>query len=232
VNIPDLLSTKGYKDVEITDNGESLVCTATVHPKIHVNSMYFNWGLTGALPSVHIREEVLSRLIAVAEDLPPSMHLMLWDGWRPLRVQQSLFDGYVSKLMEENPSLSLEHLEYKALDFVSKPSKNPFYPSTHATGGAIDLTLCDYTGAILNLGTEFDDFSTKANTRHFESQDWLNPTTPEHDIESGMLRRVLFHAMIQQGFTNFHNEWWHYDFGNQWWAVIKGEKAKYGYIEL
>jgi D-alanyl-D-alanine dipeptidase len=232
VVIPELKASTGFKMVEINECGEAVVNTSGVHPKIHVKSMYSEWGISGSLPSVYIREGVLNRLIAVAEDLPPSMHLLLLDGLRPVAVQQSLFDSYVESLIIKFPKLALEHLEFKAMDFVSKPSKNPLYPSTHATGGAIDLTLCDRNGVPLNLGTEFDDFSEKANTRYFENQDWQGATTLESDIESGMLRRVLFYAMTQQGFTNFPNEWWHYDFGNQWWGVLKGEKSKYGYIEL
>ena len=45
-------------------------------------------------------------------------------------------------------------------------------------------------------------------------------------------RRLLFHTLIDVGFVNYPEEWWHFDYGNQWWASIKNkEEAKFGYID-
>ena len=41
-------------------------------------------------------------------------------------------------------------------------------------------------------------------------------------------RRLLFNAMVDQGFTNYSEEWWHFDYGNQFWALINGVHAIYG----
>lgn len=41
-------------------------------------------------------------------------------------------------------------------------------PSPHTTGGAIDLSLIDSSDNYLNLGTSFDDFNDKSNTRYYE----------------------------------------------------------------
>ncbi len=38
--------------------------------------------------------------------------------------------------------------------------------------------------------------------------------------------------MIEKGFTNYPMEWWHYDYGNQFWAKIKGVNAIYGRVDL
>lgn len=38
--------------------------------------------------------------------------------------------------------------------------------------------------------------------------------------------------MTQAGFTNYPEVWWHYDFGNQFWGKITGEKAKYGLADI
>jgi D-alanyl-D-alanine dipeptidase len=232
MRIPELRDQTGFREIIIVECGEPLVDMKDMHSKIHVHSMYHDWGIPTALDTVYVRQDVANHLIGVASNLPSHLHLLLWDGWRPVSVQQALFEGYVRILMVEHPKLSIEMLRYKALDFVSLPSKDPLHPSTHATGGAIDLTLCDRHGVPLNLGTAFDDFTSKANTRYLEDKSVDGETFDDKEVR--YLRRLLFHAMTNEGFTNFPNEWWHYDFGNQWWAVMSSnrDKAKYSYIEL
>ena len=44
------------------------------------------------------------------------------------------------------------------------------------------------------------------------------------------LGRLLFWAMADQGFTAFFEEWWHFDFGDQFWGSITGQAARYGPI--
>ena len=42
-------------------------------------------------------------------------------------------------------------------------------------------------------------------------------------------RRILRTAMLQNEFTQDDDEWWHYDFGNQLWALrSKHEYAIFG----
>lgn len=232
MSIPILRDRVGFQSIPIKECGESLVNVEGKHHKIHVHPYYFSQAMPTALDSVYVRETVLSKLIAVAESLPSHIHLLLWDGWRPLTVQQALYDDYVQKLTYEYPKLSLERLQHMALDFVSRPSKEPTAPSTHATGGSIDLTLCNASGYPLNLGTAFDDFSERANTRFLEEK-YAKTSMSHTELQALKFRRLLFDAMTSEGFTSFLNEWWHYDFGNQWWAKIRGEdSAFYGYTEM
>jgi len=77
------------------------------------------------------------------------------------------------------------------------------------------------------MGTEFDHFGPEAATRHFEEMTYSDQTSFEGD---GPLqnRRLLFHTMVDQGFTNYSEEWWHFDYGNQFWAHVNGVHAIYG----
>jgi D-alanyl-D-alanine dipeptidase len=34
--------------------------------------------------------------------------------------------------------------------------------------------------------------------------------------------------MTDAGFTNMPTKWWHYDYGNKFWAYYTKEPAKYG----
>ncbi|MGV8547019.1 M15 family metallopeptidase, partial [Pseudomonas aeruginosa] len=46
-------------------------------------------------------------------------------------------------------------------------------------------------------------------------------------------RRLLYHAMLDAGFSNLPSEWWHYDFGDQLWAWHTGAtQALFGPVQL
>lgn len=46
-------------------------------------------------------------------------------------------------------------------------------------------------------------------------------------------RRILYNVTIAAGFTNLPSEWWHYDYGDKFWAYFKRCKAKYkGIIDI
>ncbi|MEA1973540.1 MAG: M15 family metallopeptidase, partial [Candidatus Cloacimonadota bacterium] len=46
-------------------------------------------------------------------------------------------------------------------------------------------------------------------------------------------RRILYWAMIEEGFENYPDEWWHYSFGDQMWAMLYGNSdAYYSCIEM
>jgi hypothetical protein len=48
-----------------------------------------------------------------------------------------------------------------------------------------------------------------------------------------MHRRVLSVAMTGAGFVNYPTEWWHWSYGDKYWALLRGESAAiYGSIEL
>ena len=90
------------------------------------------------------------------------------------------------------------------------PSSDPKKPSPHSTGGSVDVTILDESGIPLDMGTKFDDSSIASSTAYFEKVD---------DIITEN-RRLLYHVMTEQGFTNYSEEWWHFDYGNQNWAWV------------
>jgi zinc D-Ala-D-Ala dipeptidase len=72
--------------------------------------------------------------------------------------------------------------------------------SRHNLGAAVDVTLIRLsTGRELDMGTEYDSFSTRSHTTN---------------ARGAVLRRRLRlrGAMAAAGWANYHREWWHYDF--------------------
>ena len=219
--LPALTPNTGWQDVPIEPRAEPLVPIAGLHARIHEDAAYHRMGLPGALPGCWLREAVAERLITVVEGLPPGTDLLVWDGYRPIPVQKALFDGYVDELIAVHPELPADAIEHAATRFVSRPSTSPLAPSPHLTGAAVDLTLCDPEGAPLEMGTGFDAFIPQAAAAALEQTAGVARDN----------RRRLFWAMVEQGFCAYTEEWWHFDHGDQFWAVVRGRSAHYGSAE-
>lgn len=206
-NINTSLSTCSEPIISLTKNG------------FFVDSQYYNQGIPGAYKDCYARESVVENLRLAQSFLPDGISFKIYDAYRPICIQQRLWDFYRRDIKNKNPDLSEEEIDFKTSFFVSKPSYDINRPSLHNTGGAIDLTLVDKKGKELNMGTAFDDFSDKAWTNHFEEY------ADDEEIRNN--RRILYNAMIQAGFTNLPSEWWHYDYGTKFWAYFNNTDALY-----
>lgn len=186
-----------------------------------VEPSYYNQGIKGALEDAYLRQSVADRLLRADSLLPSGYTLKVYDGYRPICVQQHLWDYYREQVAKnpQNNNLTEEEIDFKTSFFVSKPSYDVKQPSLHNTGGAVDVTIIDVNGNELNMGTCFDDFSDKAWTNHFEEY--------EQDEEVRNNRRLLYWTMIYAGFTNLPSEWWHYDYGTKFWGYFTGNNALY-----
>ncbi|MBT2443933.1 dipeptidase [Streptomyces sp. ISL-36] len=92
----------------------------------------------------------------------------------------------------------------------------------HATGAAADLTLCTVEGAPLWMGSAPQD--TRSPHRH--------TTAPGPDPVAAENRRSLSMAMTTAGFVNYHAAWWHWSYGDRYWACLSGARyAGYGPLD-
>ena len=207
--------------VKLCPAEEPLVCISNkMQDVLLFEPRYYLAGIPGAIDRVYVRRTVQDRLLAAAKLLPDGYKLKIFDAWRPAAVQKALFYDYYDRLKREERNAGLSEAELMALTrcFVSYPSKDPCQPFVHATGGAVDLTIVDAAGRELNMGTDFDDFTDEAHTACFER----SGDTAVRDN-----RRLLHNIMLAAGFTNFPSEWWHYDYGDQFWAAQKQCSAIY-----
>lgn len=183
------------------------------------DSQYYKQGIKGSLKDCYARESVVTMLKEAEALLPEGLRFKIYDAYRPISVQQYLWDMFRKDVKEKNPDLTEEEIDKKTSFFVSKPSYDENIPSLHNTGGAVDLTLVTEQGYALNMGTLFDDFTHRAWTNHFESYTVCD--------EVKINRRILYNAMISVGFTNLPSEWWHYGYGTKFWGYFKGKDALY-----
>jgi len=187
-----------------------------------VRLQYPEQGLRHAVPVCYVRREVYRRLLSAQQSLPNGWRLCIWDGWRPFALQQEIYDTYARDVLRRFDLLDAppQRQRQAVAPFISYPREDRRYAPVHTTGGAVDVTLMDADGQILDMGTAFDEFTEKARTDYFET---ASPT--EEAIRDR--RRVLFHCMEQAGFTNIPSEWWHYDYGDGYWAHYRQQPILY-----
>ena len=187
--------------------------------RILTDMKYLQAGRPGAVPTAYVRLSVAERLLKAASLLPSGYRLKVYDAWRPYSVQKSIYDEYFYTLSkrEENADLTDDELHALTRKFVSFPSKEKTVSYVHSSGGAIDLTLCYENGDEVDMGCGFDEFTVKASTDAYEDADG-----PVRDN-----RRLLYTVMTESGFTNYCEEWWHFDYGDIFWAANTGEKVIY-----
>jgi D-alanyl-D-alanine dipeptidase len=216
--MPRLQQPAGWRDIPISPVDEPLVPVADLGPRVIEDPRYVAMGLPGALPGCWVREGLGERLVKAAATLPDGMLLVVWDGWRSIETQSALFEAYVADLAGQYPDLERAELEQVARPYVTPPDPGHHAPPPHLTGGAVDLTLATADGREMDLGTGFDAFVPEAGAAALE----------DIDVPARGNRRLLFHALTEQGLTAYVEEWWHFDFGNQFWASVTGGAPRYG----
>jgi D-alanyl-D-alanine dipeptidase len=109
--------------------------------------------------------------------------LTIYDAYRPWRITKKLWDATPVGPKKE---------------YVANPKRG----SKHNRGCAVDLTLHDLrTGQLVEMPTEFDDFSEKAH------RDYMGATP------AALANRARLQGYLEaEGFVGLSNEWWHFDF--------------------
>lgn len=180
----------------------------------------YNRQFLEAPPEIFLRKSVVEKLLLVNQSLRPlGLELFLLDGYRPIAVQKELWKFFLDEAERRLPNPSSEEKKRFAGQFVSNPER--FDPSDettwpiHSTGGAVDLTLRRIGSSELAcMGGSFDDPTEISFTNYYEGK------SSDSDREAKKNRRILYHAMRAEDFTNYPCEWWHFDYGTQMWALL------------
>jgi zinc D-Ala-D-Ala dipeptidase len=223
----------GYQRAAAQDWGEPdtvLVYLRDIDPSIAQDIRYAgpNNFMGARVPGYGAAECMLLR--DVAEALARVQHglrrrnlsLQVYDCYRPRRAVRA-FEAW-ARAPGDDPLLkrfhpSLEKSQLFELGYIASVSG-------HSRGDTVDLTLIalparkaqpfkhgvaygSCAGAVaerapdnsVDMGTSFDCFDPLSHTRAAE----LTP-------EQRQWRQVLVDAMAQQGFRNYHKEWWHFTY--------------------
>jgi len=218
------------------DNKEKLIEIPSYFKFIHPHP-YFDLGAPYKSKEDiwKLREEVVKRLIKVNDFLRLQNNryqLLIYDCWRPVEVQEFMFNReFTFECKKLNIDASIKDIkrypliQKKIEKFWAYPSSNEELPPPHSTGGALDLTLADKYGNIVDMGGDIDQMDEKSKP------DFYNNLDKEEAIIWNERRNLLKESMIKFEFAQHPNEWWHFSFGDQLWAwKNKKDRAFYGRI--
>lgn len=159
-----------------------------------------------------MRQGAYERLVRAAELLPSAWQIVLKAGFRPYDVQLMVLDTFIQESETRNPDWNDEqHLAY-AQTFVADPR---IVCPPHVTGGAVDIDIkLRSTGQHVDMGCPPNTDSEIA----YLHSDLLTQ-------EQYQNRLTLLGAMLEAGFAPNVNEWWHYQYGETYWAAFYGHES-------
>jgi len=203
-----LLSDPRVSAVPVHDSGEPLV------------ALDASFGPARAL----VRAGLATRLLAASALLPAGTALRVVEGHRALADQEAIIASYSAQVRAAHPGADEAEVHRLTSRFVS-----PVGVAPHVAGAAVDLTLVDCStdaaGTELDLGTPIDATPEQSQGRCSTAAPDLAPDARAH---RDLLARVLGAA----GLVNYPTEWWHWSYGDRYWALLTGaDAALYGPVD-
>ncbi|MEU6140348.1 M15 family metallopeptidase [Streptomyces sp. NPDC047081] len=169
----------------------------------------------------HLRRGVLERLLTAQSLLPDGLRLLFVEGYRPPALQRLYFERYADELRAAHPDWPADRIRTAASRYVSPPEIAP-----HSAGAAVDLTLADAGGRELDLGTAMNASPEQSDGACYTGAGNISG-------EARANRAVLGEALGSAGLVNYPTEWWHWSYGDRYWALMTGAPAAlYGPREL
>ncbi|MFG3196789.1 M15 family metallopeptidase [Streptomyces sp. NPDC048208] len=165
----------------------------------------------------HLRQGVLHRLLHAQSLLPDGLRLLYVEGYRPPALQRRYFEEYAGALGRDNPEWPPARVREAASRYVSPPEMAP-----HGAGAAVDLTLVDADGRELDLGTRLNADPEESEGACYTAATNITP-------EARANRDTLAAALSEAGLVNYATEWWHWSWGDRYWALqTNNPTALYG----
>ncbi|MDM3850184.1 MAG: M15 family metallopeptidase [Aphanizomenon gracile PMC627.10] len=225
-----------YYQIPIIECGEPLVriplelfAVESPHPYQKLGANY------GGHSPYYLRQSVVENLIQAQNNLQllrPNWYIQIFDAYRPLAVQQFMVDYSFGEALRERglteKELSPQQREdvWKAVyEIWAVPSLDMKTPPPHSTGAAVDITLVNDLGEVVDMGSPIDEMSDRSHPEYYTH------SHQEYDANRQLLRDI----MLKAGFQRNPREWWHFSFGDQMWAWLYNQShpeplmtARYG----
>lgn len=221
---------KPYQAIPICDRNEPLVsiprdrfALVQPHPYQSLGAPYGNQS------PYSLRSGVLTALVEAQDQLQqqrPGWRLQIFDAFRPVEVQRFMVEHTLAEqarargwVAEALTSAQRDELMAVVTQFWAMPSDHPATPPPHSTGAALDVTLIDATGSVVDMGSPIDEVSPRSHPNHFAA----STTLAEQSFHAH--RTLLNQAMAAAGFCRHPNEWWHFSLGDQLWAWLRRQET-------
>ncbi|MDD4149566.1 MAG: M15 family metallopeptidase [Bacteroidales bacterium] len=150
----------------------------------------------GDITNAFVQNECLIKLqtaYQVLQNKKPRYTFIVFDAVRSVEAQQLMWDSI-------DVPVNIKHW------YVANPARG----SIHNFGMALDISIVDDAGNVLDMGTKFDFFGELAypnKTEYFYK-------TGDLSEEQYQNRNLLMSIMADAGFYVSKTEWWHYNAGS------------------
>lgn len=174
-----------------------------------------------------LRQGVVNSLIEAQQNLQmlrPNWFIQIFDAYRPVAVQKFMVDyafaeairtaGLVESEISETQRQAIWTEVYK---IWAEPSLDEKTPPPHSTGAAVDITLVDDMGEVVNMGSPIDEMSERSHPNYFAAN------SDPHAQQYHNYRQLLCTVMEKAGFKRHPREWWHFSIGEQMWAWLNNQ---------
>jgi zinc D-Ala-D-Ala dipeptidase len=201
-----------FAAVPIRDRGEMLINVAA-HSPLRVAKPH---NVTGGQHSPpYLRTGVVDRLVAAQSLLPRDVLLLVVAGHLPaILLPETTSDSGTASPERTGVALT-------AVDSAAVPL------AAHYTGGAVDLTLC----APIDAPFPLDRRGTLPTCLACGSGLPVNADADMGQKPQASDRTLLTSALTDMGFVNHPMCWWHWSYGDQYWAFQKAvPQARYGAV--
>ena len=181
-----------------------------------------------------VRQGVAERLVRAARSLPAGYLLVVKEGYRPTTQQERSFKKAVRRCRIMEPDAPEGAVLRSASQYVA-----PLESAPHPAGAAVDLTLARVAGrgreepvpsdtapsyAEVDMGTAFNDEPWETGNRTYWDAPDISETARFH-------RTVLSRCMLHGGLVNYPYEWWHWSYGDKYWAYVTDGTACYAPLD-
>lgn len=129
----------------------------------------------------------------ILQNQKPGYTFIIYDAARSIEAQQLMWDSV-------DVPANIKHW------YVANPQRG----SIHNYGMALDISIVDSVGNVLDMGTEFDYFGDLA----FPNKTDLFYKAGDLSEEQYQNRNLLMSVMAKAGFYVSKTEWWHYNAGS------------------
>ena len=131
-----------------------------------------------------------------------------------------LFDQQYQKILQEFSDNERYEIFYETTR-LALPVKNfngAVNIPAHNTGAAIDVEIIAKDGELVDMGMAIKDWQ-KVNPDLCQTDcDLL-----DQDIRKN--RKILHDVLVSYDFVNYPTEWWHFSYGDRYWAYITDKES-------
>lgn len=164
-----------------------------------------------------VRQAVAKKLKRAQKLLPSGMNFVIRDAWRPPYIQAKIYFAFLAAARKRFPTTSSQDIRRQVQKYVA-PWKGS-QASGHLTGGAVDIRITDKNGRRLPMISRKKSYQENA----LPGQKNL----PAHLRKN---RQLLFDVLTAVGFSNNIREYWHWSYGDYYWAKKNKRRPLYGMV--